>query len=1051
MESIRLLLVEDDEAFSRYLTQLLEGARPAATVRTAGTLAQALDLASRHAFDAAVLDLGLPDSAGLDSIVRFCSAVPGVPAVVLTGIADESLPAAALKAGAQDYLPKSELDPDVLLRTLRHAVERHRALTELRQKDEELRALFDGAPMAMLTVDHQGLVRTWNAEAERMFGWRAEELIGQPLPPVTGDTPEEASARIDRLWRGEAPPSEELVTRRRDGTRIDVIVAAAHLFDAHGVVTGGAFMIKDISRRRRVERVLRESERRYRLMFEHNPNPMWVFNARTFTFLAVNDAAVAAYGYSRDEFLAMSILDIRPREDIPAVLASLGDGREPSTGVFARHLSKDGTIRYVRVSGHPLEFDGQPARLALVTDITARHLAEERERFLNEASGVMNATDLEATLAAVPAVAVRTMADLCAVLLLSPSGDVERVRVVHRDPDLSAAVESISFSGLTARAWRPPRGFDEAIATRRTLRVTAADGPVGYFAHDAASAGQFALLRLRGAVFIPLESGGRLMGVLAVAEASRDRPYDDADLAVFEDMGRRLALTLDNARLFREARELFDGGLTGNFVARRDGTLVACNPAFTQLFQLAAADVQRGADVRGLFGEDEEWARFVAAVEQERAFGQREMDLRTFSGVPVHVLIAATAMLDSSGALVQLRGQVYDLTQHKQLEEQYGHSQKLEAVGRLAGGIAHDFNNLLLVIIGQAERLRRQIPVEAEGSRALEAIEQAAGRAAGLTQQLLAFSRRQVLSLQPLDVNGVIRGVHSILERVIGEDITCTLRLTEGLAAVMADSGRLEQALLNLAVNARDAMPQGGGLTLSTERVDIDEVYSRQHLNARPGPYVMIAVSDTGCGMDPETRRRVFEPFFTTKPQGKGTGLGLSTVYGIVKQIGGYIWVYSEPGFGTSFKIYLPAVAEPARPLAAASTAPQAASGEETLLLVEDEDGVRELLKELLGSLGYRVFAASCASEALQISASIDGDIALLVTDVVMPQMGGRELAQRLLAQRPDTRVLFLSGYTDDAIAQHGVLEAGAAFLQKPFATADLARKVRDVLSAPRH
>jgi CheY-like chemotaxis protein len=283
---------------------------------------------------------------------------------------------------------------------------------------------------------------------------------------------------------------------------------------------------------------------------------------------------------------------------------------------------------------------------------------------------------------------------------------------------------------------------------------------------------------------------------------------------------------------------------------------------------------------------------------------------------------------------------------------------------------------------------------------------------------------------------------------VIGEDITCVLSLSEDIESVKADPGRIEQALLNLAVNARDAMPGGGTLAISTSVVELDEVYSRQHIGSRPGRYVMLAVSDTGCGMDPETRTRVFEPFFTTKEVGKGTGLGLSMVYGIVKQSGGYIWVYSELGLGTTFKIYLPTTAAPAETLQP-RPAPSAPMGTETILLVEDEDGVRELLEEILKGQGYHVLAASRGVEALQISELVDGEIQILVTDVVMPHMSGHELAMRLRARRPALRVLYLSGYTDEAIAHHGVIELDAAFLQKPFTRSALATKVREVL-APR-
>jgi PAS domain S-box-containing protein len=516
-----------------------------------------------------------------------------------------------------------------------------------------------------------------------------------------------------------------------------------------------------------------------------------------------------------------------------------------------------------------------------------------------------------------------------------------------------------------------------------------------------------------------------------------------------ELVGRTLRHAIEKNRLVREARELFEADLTGNFVATVDGTLTDCNPAFARMLGYADVAEAVAGGARAIYGGDVSWRGFAGEVARDRRVRQREMALQGRDGTPVHVLVSATGFFDDHGQLSTVRGQLYDLTGHKQLEEQLSQSQKMEAVGRLAGGIAHDFNNLLMVIGGQTGRLLEALPEGSELRRNAEAIEAAADRAAGLTQQLLAFSRRQVLSPRVLSLNSVVRSVHGMLERVIGEDISVRLSLSDGLENVKADPGRIEQALLNLAVNARDAMPNGGTLTIATSMVDLDEIYSRQHIGAKPGRYVMLDVSDTGCGMDPQTRTRVFEPFFTTKEVGKGTGLGLSMVYGIVKQSGGYIWVYSEMGLGTTFKIYLPVTEAPVQSLEprAAASAP---TGTETILLVEDEDGVRELLEEILTSQGYRVLAASRGVEALQISEFVDEDIQVLVTDVVMPHMSGHELAMRLRARRPSLRVLYLSGYTDEAIAHRGIVDVDAAFLQKPFTRAALARKVREVLAEVR-
>ncbi len=376
----------------------------------------------------------------------------------------------------------------------------------------------------------------------------------------------------------------------------------------------------------------------------------------------------------------------------------------------------------------------------------------------------------------------------------------------------------------------------------------------------------------------------------------------------------------------------------------------------------------------------------------------------------------------------------------------------MEAVGRLAGGIAHDFNNLLMVISGYSEFLLDRLGPEPALRAPAQEIASAAVRATSLTRQLLAFSRKQMLAPRILDLNGVVTENLKMLTRVIGEDIDLVMVPAAGLGAVRADAGQIEQVIMNLAVNARDAMPSGGKLTIETSNVSLDEEYSRFHAPLNPGNYVMLAISDTGAGMDSETQSHIFEPFFTTKGP-KGTGLGLSTVYGIVKQSGGYIWVYSEPGQGTTFKIYLPRVAEAvesAAQVAAPAESASAEPGTETILLVEDEANLRYLARQFLEKQGYRVIEAADGAVAMQIAVAHEGVIHLLLTDVIMPGMNGRELAQRISEIRPNVRVLYMSGYTENVIGRNGMLDAGVRLLQKPFTLRDLKSKVREVLdSAP--
>jgi signal transduction histidine kinase/ActR/RegA family two-component response regulator len=417
------------------------------------------------------------------------------------------------------------------------------------------------------------------------------------------------------------------------------------------------------------------------------------------------------------------------------------------------------------------------------------------------------------------------------------------------------------------------------------------------------------------------------------------------------------------------------------------------------------------------------------------------------------VRITSEAVLDAQGNVSKIVGNIMDVTerraaaqQRRDIEEQLRQSQKLEAIGKLAGGVAHDFNNLLTVILGYSQLAVRQVKAGDIASKQLAEVVNAAQRAAVLTRQLLAFSRNQVLELKAVHLNQIVNDLEQMLRRIIGEDVELALVLAPELGMTQADASQLEQVLMNLVVNARDAMPGGGKLTIETANADFNEEFAAKHVDLRPGPYVLLSVSDSGCGMDPGTRSRIFEPFFTTKERGKGTGLGLATVYGIVNQCGGHIWVDSEPGRGTTFKIALPRETSAVPLPPAATTTNDASRGTETLLLVEDDEGVRELAKEILQTAGYRVLVAATAEDGLRISGEYEGKIHLLLTDVIMPGMSGDAMAECLRSDRPEMNVLFMSGYFDGEIAPGGILGAGMRFLGKPITIESLTRKVRETI-----
>jgi two-component system cell cycle sensor histidine kinase/response regulator CckA len=487
-----------------------------------------------------------------------------------------------------------------------------------------------------------------------------------------------------------------------------------------------------------------------------------------------------------------------------------------------------------------------------------------------------------------------------------------------------------------------------------------------------------------------------------------------------------------------------------------DGRVEYANPRFTEASGYTLAEIRgqrphltRPGGVQPDTSEDL-WAAIRAGGEWTgdlvhlRRDGQTTPEVGSFSPI-----------LDAEGRVTHIVGLLEDVTERKRSEQalaaaqqQLLHSQKMEAVGRLAGGVAHDFNNLLNVIVGYAELLARSLPPRDSRRGRIEQILQAAMRAGALTRRLLAFSRKQVLQPRVVDVNAAVGETEQMLRRVIGEDVELVLRLGQKPGNVRVDPGQLEHVLLNLAVNARDAMPRGGVLTLATADADV-EGDAAAPAPMGPGPYVVLSVGDTGVGMDAETRGRIFEPFFTTKPAGEGTGLGLATVYGIVRQSGGFITVDSEPRRGATFRIYLPRVDEPPDATRLPSVAGAGPRGHETVLLVEDQDSLREMVGEALRLLGYKVLGAPHGEAAIELAREHAGPLHLLVTDIVMPRMGGFDLATRLLAERPGLRVLYMSGHAADVVSRHGVREAGLPLLEKPFRTDVLALKVREALDGP--
>ena len=533
----------------------------------------------------------------------------------------------------------------------------------------------------------------------------------------------------------------------------------------------------------------------------------------------------------------------------------------------------------------------------------------------------------------------------------------------------------------------------------------------------------------------------------------QSNPFHDADgtfegvLAMVTDISEQKRSEEAQSRLAAIV-ELSDDAIIGE---HRDGKISAWNRGAERLYQYTAEEIV-GRPVATLSPPDRqaEHSDFLRGVCAGESFFQFETVHVRKDGVPVEVALTISPVRGPAGLIAGATIMARDLTEIRRTQaalrrsqEQLRHAQKMEAVGRLAGGIAHDFNNLLSVILSYTTMVVDELNDGDPLRQDLEQVHKAAERASELTRQLLAFSRKQVLQPRPLDLNGIIHTMESMLRRIVGEDIQLSCLTTPQLGSVMADRGQIEQVIMNLVVNARDAMPDGGRLTIETGEVELDAAYCASHLDTAPGHYVMLAISDTGVGMSPETQLHAFEPFSTTKETGQGTGLGLATVFGVVKQSGGSVWLYSEVGKGTTFKIYLPRVDELPTALDPAAQSDEKLGGAETVLLVEDEEQVRVLVRTVLRRAGYNVLEARNGGEALLTCEQYPATIHLLLTDVVMPMMSGRQLAERLAAVRPKMKVIFMSGYTDNAIVHHGVLDAGITFLQKPITPLTLLRKLR--------
>jgi len=744
----------------------------------------------------------------------------------------------------------------------------------------------------------------------------------------------------------------------------------------------------------------------YYELFESSPDGVLLIDPDTQQAIEFNDAACRQLGYTREEFRDLRISDYEAVMTPAAITAVVQAAqREGSTEFDTVQRTKTGELRQVHVWARTIDIGGRTGFYAIFRDITDRTQAEQAQRrtldMLDQAGRLAKIGGWE--------LVVDTQA-------LYWSEEVFRIHEV--DPECQPSVaEALQYYAPEARP----------VITAAVQTAIDAGTPF-----DAA---------------LPLVTAhGRRIWVRAMGTAERHEGKTIRVYGAFQDITERRAA--DELRRLQSGA--LDAAVDAIVITDRAGVIEWVNPAFTQLTGYALEEAV-GKNPRDLSKSGKHppafFADFWATILAGRTW-HGELINRRKDGSLYTESQTVTPITNRSGTITHFVGIKRDITERLRLEAQFRQAQKMETVGQLASGIAHDFNNLLTVINGMSEIVLERVGQDDPMHADVKEIHDAGVHAASLTHQLLAFSRQQLLALRTINLNTTVAAMESLLRRLLGEDIDLVIVPAPGLGNVKADVGQLEQVISNLAVNARDAMPQGGQLTIETQNVAVDEGYGRQHNAAvPPGPYVMLAMSDSGIGMDEATRARIFEPFFTTKGPGKGTGLGLSTVYGIVKQSDGFIWVYSEVGQGTSFKMYLPQVIE--APVAA-QPGPTVGSraGTETILLAEDNVGLRKLATRFLESAGYTVLGAATAEEALRLLERHEDSVHLLLTDVVMPGMSGRQLAEQLTQTRPEVKVLFMSGYTSDTIVRHRVLEAQLAFVSKPFTAAALLQKVRDVLDS---
>ncbi len=922
-------------------------------------------------------------------------------------------------------------------------------ITQKKEAEETLRhhhailnAVIEGTPDAIFVKDLEGRYLLANSAEARLLGRSVEDILGKRDRDLCPPEIAREIAESDRQVLDSGIMQTHELELMLQGEPRAYLSAKGVFRDPAGNVAGVFGIARDITDRKRAADGLRDSQARLAGVLESAMDAIITVD-HTQQVILFNTAAERMFGCSAVDAVGKPLdqfLTQRPS----SAQADVSTGAGPVRGVRV-----DGSEFPIEASFSQTTVRGEEVFTAIIRDTTERTRAEEAQ--VERAR--LAALAAEVGLALTRGASLREVLQRCSEATVRCL-DVARARIWTLNEE-AQTLELQASAGLHSDLVDPdsriPVGQSTigriAQASHRHLTNAVPGDPQ---VDDLEWAKREGMVAFAG---YPLIVEDRVVGVFAFCTR---RALSEATLRALGSVADEIALLIERKRIEEDLRErealfssLANASPLGIVRADPTGRWTYANPKWSEISGLSLDATLGEGWTRVVHPEDAQalLAAWSTCVGEGRPHESEFRVTRPDGGVRM-VYLQAAPIGGSGGAILGYVGTVEDTTQRKNLEEQFRQAQKMEGVGQLAGGVAHDFNNVLTAIIGYSEFMLGDLAPDDRHREDVTEIRTAAQRAAGLTRQLLAFSRQQVLQPTVLRVNEVVENVETMLRRLIGEDIELRTVLATAAGNVRADAGQLEQVIVNLVVNARDAMPTGGKLTIETTNAELSEDYAARHQPLIAGQYVMLAVSDTGVGINLENRSRIFEPFFTTKEKGKGSGLGLSTVYGIVKQSDGCIWVYSEPGQGTSFKIYLPRVDALVESPTPARELQRTLTGTETVLLAEDDDQLRRLSRGLLGKLGYQVLEAANVEGALRQAREHQGPIHLLLTDVVMPGESGRLLAQRLAEPRPETRVLYMSGYSDAAVIHHGVLDTGLNYLQKPFTPSALARRVREALDA---